>query len=116
MTVTAIGVDRLPTIAAGADLDTVRAALRVVLAQLDDLAAAARVTPARPVLAPATDPTEGMPPLIPVERAAELLSLSRSAAYRLAAAGELPSRRLGGRVFIVTAGLREILTPEGTAA
>jgi hypothetical protein len=31
-----------------------------------------------------------------------------AAAYRLAASGDLPVRRLGGRVYVVTAGLREL--------
>jgi len=47
-----------------------------------------------------------LPILIPVPLAASILGLSRASAYRLAAAGELPSRRLGGRVFVVTAKLR----------
>jgi hypothetical protein len=49
-------------------------------------------------------------PLLPaVPRAAELLGISWAAAYRLAATGELPIRRLGGRVYVVTAGLRELM-------
>ena len=50
-----------------------------------------------------------LPLLIPVPRAAQLLGLSRSAAYRCAASGDLPTRHLGGRVYIVTAKLREYL-------
>jgi excisionase family DNA binding protein len=49
-----------------------------------------------------------LPLLLAVPRAAQLLGISRAAAYRLAAAGELPVRRLGGRVYVVTAGLREL--------
>jgi excisionase family DNA binding protein len=45
-----------------------------------------------------------LPLLLAVPRAAQLLGISRAAAYRLAASGELPVRRLGGRVYIVTAG------------
>jgi hypothetical protein len=37
-----------------------------------------------------------------------LLGISRGAAYRLAASGDLPVRRLGSRVYVVTAGLREL--------
>lgn len=47
-----------------------------------------------------------LPLLLAVPRAAQLLGISRAAAYRLAASGELPVRRLGGRVYVVTAGLR----------
>ena len=48
---------------------------------------------------------DGLPALISVARAAELLGLSRASAYRFAAAGDLPTRHLGGRVFVVTARL-----------
>lgn len=61
---------------------------------------------------PDTDPLAGLPPLISVERAAETLGFSRASAYRYVKAGELPSRRLGGRVFVITAGLRPLLTPD----
>jgi len=49
-----------------------------------------------------------LPLLLAVPRAAQLLGISRAAAYRLVASGELPVRRLGGRVYVVTSGLREI--------
>jgi hypothetical protein len=38
-----------------------------------------------------------------------MLGIARSSAYRLAGTGELPARRLGHRVYILTAGLREFL-------
>lgn len=50
-----------------------------------------------------------LPLLLTVPRAAALLGISRAAAYRLVAAGELPVRRLGGRVYVVTAGLQELV-------
>jgi excisionase family DNA binding protein len=50
-----------------------------------------------------------LPLLLAVPRAAALLGISRAAAYRLAASGELPVKRLGGRVYIVTARLRELV-------
>lgn len=56
-------------------------------------------------------PFEGLPALISVPRAAQLLGLSRSAAYRYASAGELPVRRMGGRVFVVTARLQQMVEP-----
>jgi predicted DNA-binding transcriptional regulator AlpA len=52
---------------------------------------------------------EGQPMLIPVPAAAQLLGISRSAAYRCAATGDLPTTHLGGRVYVVTAKLRELL-------
>jgi hypothetical protein len=51
----------------------------------------------------------GLPLLIPIPRVALLLGISRSAAYRCAASGELPTTHLGGRVYVVTARLRELL-------
>jgi len=51
----------------------------------------------------------GLPLLIPVPRAAALLGISRSAAYRCAASGDLPTAHLGGRVYIVTARLQQLL-------
>ncbi len=50
-----------------------------------------------------------LPALLPVPVAAELLGLSRSSAYRYAANGDLPSKRLGGRIYVITAGIRPIL-------
>jgi hypothetical protein len=50
-----------------------------------------------------------LPMLLPVPKAAQLLGIFRTAAYRLAASGELPVRRLGGRVYIVTARLLDLI-------
>ena len=50
-----------------------------------------------------------LPLLLAVPRAATLLGISRAAAYRLVASGELPARRLGGRVYVVTAALHELV-------
>lgn len=52
---------------------------------------------------------DALPLLLPVPKAAKLLGISRASAYRLAAAGELPSRRLGGRIYIVTSKLRDLV-------
>jgi predicted DNA-binding transcriptional regulator AlpA len=51
----------------------------------------------------------GLPLLIPVPLAAKLLGISRSAAYRCAASGELPTAHLGGRVYVVTSRLLQLL-------
>lgn len=48
-----------------------------------------------------------LPVLVSVPRAAVILGLSRAAAYRFAAAGVLPTKRLGGRVYIVAAELEQ---------
>lgn len=58
------------------------------------------------------DPFAGLPLLIGVPQAAQLLGISRASAYRLAASGELPSRRLGGRVYVFTAAVRAIGRPQ----
>ena len=52
---------------------------------------------------------DDLPLLLAVPRAADILGISRGAAYRLAASGELPVRRLGGRVYIVTSELRGLI-------
>lgn len=50
-----------------------------------------------------------LPPALTVERAAELLGISRRSAYRAAAAGQLPSLRLGRRLLIPTGQLLDLL-------
>lgn len=57
---------------------------------------------------------EQLPALISVPKAAKILGLSRASAYRFAAAGELPTRHLGGRVFVVTHLLKAFI--EGSEA
>lgn len=53
---------------------------------------------------------DAMPLLITVPRAGELLGISRSAAYRCAASGQLPTTRLGGRLYVITARLLWLFT------
>jgi excisionase family DNA binding protein len=62
------------------------------------------------------DPLAGLPLLIPVPQAAKLLGISRAAAYRFASAGDLPSKKLGRRVYVVSAKLRQFIEGEGMAA
>ena len=62
------------------------------------------------------DPFAGLPLLIPVPQAARLLGISRAAAYRFASSGDLPTKRLGRRVYIVAAKLRDFIEREGEAA
>jgi excisionase family DNA binding protein len=62
------------------------------------------------------DPFADLPLLISVTRAAKMLGISRAAAYRFASAGDLPVKRLGRRVYIITARLREFIEAESTAA
>lgn len=59
---------------------------------------------------------EELPALISVPKAAQLRGLSRASAYRFAASGDLPTRRLGGRVYIVTSRLAAFVNGEGEAA
>jgi predicted DNA-binding transcriptional regulator AlpA len=53
--------------------------------------------------------SEPLPALLTIPRAAVILGISRASAYHYAAAGDLPTRRLGGRVYVVTAKLRELI-------
>ena len=62
------------------------------------------------------DPLAGLPLLIPVPKAAQLIGISRAAAYRFASAGDLPTRRLGRRVYVVSARLREFIETKADAA
>jgi hypothetical protein len=62
------------------------------------------------------DPFEGLPLLISVPLAARLLGISRAAACRFASAGELPTKRLGRRIYVVSAKLRDFIESEGKAA
>jgi predicted DNA-binding transcriptional regulator AlpA len=57
----------------------------------------------------ASDPFAGLPLLIPVPEAARLIGISRAAAYRFSGAGDLPTRRLGRRVYVISAKLREFI-------
>lgn len=52
---------------------------------------------------------DSLPLLLAVPHASRLLGISRSAGYRLAESGELPIRRLGGRIYVVTARLLEMV-------
>jgi excisionase family DNA binding protein len=62
------------------------------------------------------DPFAGLPLLIPVPQAAKLLGISRAAAYRFASSGDLPTKKLGRRVYVVSAKLRDFIESEGKAA
>ena len=66
--------------------------------------------------ASAADPFDGLPLLIPVPQAAKLLGISRAAAYRFASGGDLPIKRLGRRVYVLSAKLREFIDTEDKAA
>jgi excisionase family DNA binding protein len=59
----------------------------------------------------ATGLPQGMhlPGLLKVEQASALMGISRSAAYRAVAAGDLPSVRFGCRLYVPTARLLELL-------
>jgi len=52
---------------------------------------------------------EPLPALMSVPDAARLLGLKRASAYRYAAAGYLPTRRFGGRIYVIRAKLAEML-------
>ena len=94
--------------------DVPRANLTALIAALIE-ALAAHEAAQRPTYSPssqelpATRSDDGLPPLMSVPEAAKRLGISRASAYRWAQSGELPARRFGGRVYIVTAQLRDLL-------
>jgi excisionase family DNA binding protein len=59
-------------------------------------------------------PVAVAPILVNVAEAARLLSISRSYAYELVASKQLASIRLGRRVLIPVAAIRELVTLGGT--
>jgi excisionase family DNA binding protein len=50
-----------------------------------------------------------LPALLSIEEACELLGLSRSAGYRAAAAGHIPTIRWGHRLYVPTARLLQLV-------
>lgn len=50
-----------------------------------------------------------LPALLTITHAASILGLTRATAYRYAAAGELPIKRLGGRMYVITAKIRPLI-------
>lgn len=57
-----------------------------------------------------------LPPLLRMEQACEVLGISRSAGYRAAAAGRIPTLRWGRRVYVPTARLLAMLGLEVESA
>ena len=55
------------------------------------------------------DELSELPPTISVGHAAKLLGVSRSAAYRAAASGQLPTITFGRRLLVPTSRLLEML-------
>lgn len=55
---------------------------------------------------------DDLPLLISVAKTARLLGISRSAAYRCVACGDLPVTHLGGRVYVITRRLRQLVESE----
>lgn len=55
--------------------------------------------------------TEDAPLLVTVSEAARVLGISRSAAYRCVASGELDSTRLAGRLYVLSSSIVAVSTP-----
>ncbi len=62
-----------------------------------------------PTSAPSLEVGSNLPPTISVEEAAELLGISRLAAYRAVKAGQLKTLRMGRRLRVPTAPLLRML-------
>jgi excisionase family DNA binding protein len=56
-----------------------------------------------------TVPDSATEPTVTVERAGALLGISRGSAYAAAAAGDIPTIRVGRRLLVPTAALRRLL-------
>lgn len=56
------------------------------------------------------------PALIPVPEAAKVLGISRASAYRYAAAGHLPIKRFGRRMYVIRARLADVTIPDQITA
>ena len=56
-----------------------------------------------------TSEVSQLPALIGVQQACDLLGISRSAGYRAATAGDLPTIRLGRRLYVPTARLAALI-------
>jgi hypothetical protein len=63
-----------------------------------------------------TGSLSALPLLLPVPKAAEMLGISRAAAYRHANSGALPCKRLGRRIYVITARLHELIDTEVPAS
>ena len=50
-----------------------------------------------------------LPPTLSVQQAGEMLGIPRATAYRAAAAGQLPTFRIGRRLLVPTARLLDLL-------
>ena len=67
-------------------------------------------------MSPVTLPEPGdWPATMTVSEAARIIGISRSAGYRAAHKGEIPTVRIGGRLLVPTAKLRELLGLSHTA-
>ena len=58
---------------------------------------------------------DDLPALLRVEQAGELLGISRSAAYRAATSGDIPTIRFGRRMYVPTARLLALVGLEQEA-
>ena len=83
----------------------------LVAALIEALAAheaAQRVMTTAPSAEP-PDEADALPPLFSIPEAASWLGISRASAYRWATAGVIPTKRLGGRVYVITSRMRELV-------
>ncbi|MCI2420044.1 helix-turn-helix domain-containing protein [Saccharopolyspora sp. K220] len=92
-------------------MSTEQANLVALLTALTKALSASEATP--PATPSQPEITEaGGPVLISIPEAARLLGLSRASAYRYAAAGKLPVKRFGRRVYVIRARLADVVVPD----
>jgi excisionase family DNA binding protein len=67
-------------------------------------------------MAPTITSWDQLPVMVPLATAARTIGVARSSLYNLMKAGQIQSRRVGGRVFITKAELRRFCEGDSDAA
>lgn len=104
-----------PNLGADPMVDNSSTSLAVVLTALSAAVSALqeeRNQAKQPTLQPSVTVESEGPAFIAVPEAAKLLGLSRASAYRYAAAGLLPVKRFGRRIYVIRARLKEVVIPD----
>jgi hypothetical protein len=96
--------------------DDPRANLAALLSALSEALSTIEAEQRKPTPPPPNEATAEGPALISIPEAARILGLKRASAYRYAAAGILPVKRFGRRVYVVRARLADVTIPDSTTS